>query len=189
MRSMSLSLRDQLLKAGLVTEQQVQRAERDQRQQQFDAPRGRKKNTGPTPQQLAVQKAAAEKAARDAELNRRKQEKLDRRARFAEVRQLVAVHQVARVETEDFYNFQDGTQIRRVPVTPELRDRLVRGDLAIVRCEGKFAFVPAAIGEQVGVGVSRSRGTRALLHLNRPGAAPAADDPYKDFAVPDDLMW
>lgn len=182
---MSLSLRDQLLQAGLVTEQQVQRAEREQRQQQYKAPRNeRRKPPGPTPAQLAAQKAAAEKLARDAEANRRRQEKLERRAKYAEVRQLVAAHQLPRVETEDFYNFQDGAQIRRIEVNPELRARLVGGQLAIVRCEGRYAFVPAAIGEQIGARVEK-----ALLHLNRPGARPADDDPYKDFQVPDDLMW
>jgi len=182
---MSLSLRDQLLKAGLVTEQQVQRAEREQRQQNFKAPRGKKqKPPGPTPAQLAAQRAAAEKAARDAEANRRKQEKLERRAKYAEIKQLVAAHQVPRVETEDFYNFQDGPQIRRIEVNPDLRAKLVGGQLAIVRCEGRFAFVPAEVGEQIGARVGK-----ALLHLNRPQAAPADDDPYKDFAVPDDLMW
>lgn len=182
---MSLSLREQLLKAGLVTEKQVQQAEREQRQQRFQAPRGKKqKPAGPTPAQRAAQRAAAEKAARDAEANRKKQEKLERRAKYAQVRQLVEAHQIPRVETEDFYNFQDGPQIRRIEVNPDLRAKLVGGQLAIVRCEGRFAFVPAEVGEQIGARVSK-----ALLHLNRPQAAPADDDPYKDFAVPDDLMW
>ena len=67
MGPMSLSLRDQLLKAGLVTEQQVQRAESEQRQQDFKAPRGKqRKPPPPSPAQIAAQKAAAEKAARDA---------------------------------------------------------------------------------------------------------------------------
>jgi uncharacterized protein YaiL (DUF2058 family) len=184
MTGMSLSLREQLLKAGLVSEQQVKKAEREHSQQQYSAPRSKKKPAGPTPQQLAAQKAAAEKAARDAELNARKQAKLERRARYAEIRQLVAAHQIARVETEDFYNFQHGGQIHRVAVTPELRRRLVAGDLAIVRAEGRFAFVPASIGEQVGARVDK-----ALLHLNKPQAPPADDDPYKDYVVPDDLVW
>ena len=180
---MSLSLREQLLQAGLVSEQQVQRAERQQKQQQYTAPRG-KKPRGPTPQELAAQRAAAEKLAKDAEANRRKEEKLQRRAKFAEIKQLVAAHQVARVETDDFYNFQDGTNIKRVPVNPDLRYKLVHGVLAIVRCEGRYAFVPAEIGEQV-----RARVERALIHLNKPGAAPSDDDPYKDYVVPDDLVW
>jgi uncharacterized protein YaiL (DUF2058 family) len=52
---MSLSLREQLLKAGLVTEKQAQQAERQQNQQQFRAPRDKKRQQGPTPQQLAAQ--------------------------------------------------------------------------------------------------------------------------------------
>jgi uncharacterized protein YaiL (DUF2058 family) len=181
---MSLSLREQLLKAGLVSEQQAQRAERDQKRQQYTAPRGRKAHSGPSPQELAARKAAAEKAALDAELNRRKQAKAERRAKFAEIRQLVEQHQVPRVDTEDHYNFVDGSNIRRVAVTPELRERLVRGELAIVRNEGRYAFVPAAVGEQV-----RARVERALIHLNRPAAAPDPDDPYKDHVIPDDLVW
>jgi uncharacterized protein YaiL (DUF2058 family) len=184
MRAMSLSLREQLLKAGLVSEQQVQRAEAQQRHKQYAAPRDKKKPAGPTPQQLAAQKAAAEKAAKDAELNRRKQEKLERRAKYAEIKQLVAAHQVPRVETEDFYNFQHGTEILRIAVNPELRARLVAGNLAIVRCEGRFASVPAEVGQQVG-----ERVEKALLHLNKPQAPPADDDPYKDYVVPDDLVW
>jgi len=181
---MSLSLRDQLLKAGLVTEQQAQRAEREQRQKQYTAPRAKKRPVGPTPQELAAQRAAAEKAAKDAELNRRKQEKLERRAKFAQIKQLVAAHQVPRVETDDFYNFTDGANIKRVAVNPALRAQLVAGTLAIVRCEGRYAFVPAAVGEDI-----RARVERALIHHNKPAAAPADDDPYKDYVVPDDLVW
>ena len=96
----------------------------------------------------------------------------------------VAAHQIERVQSDDFYNFQDGAQIRRIEVNPDLRARLVSGQLAIVRCEGRYAFVPAAIGEEIGTRVEK-----ALLHLNRPQAAPAEDDPYKDHVVPDDLMW
>ncbi len=51
------------------------------------------------------------------------------------------------METEDFYNFQQGTEIHRIAVNPELRARLVAGTLAIVRCEGRFAFVPAEVGD------------------------------------------
>ncbi len=40
------------------------------------------------------------------------------------------------------------------------------------------------VGVQIGARVEKT-----LLHLNRPGAAPAADDPYKDYVVPDDLVW
>lgn len=182
---MSLSLREQLLKAGLVSEQQAAKAERDQRQKEHGTKRlPKRERGGPSLQEAEALRAAADKAAKDAELNRRKQEKAERKARFAEIRQLVEKHQVARVETDDYYNFQDGASIKRVSVTPELRERLVRGGLAIVRCEGRYAFVPAEVGQRI-----RGRVERALIHWNDPSVKPAEDDPYKDFVVPDDLMW
>lgn len=181
---MSLSLREQLLQAGLVTEKQARQAERQQSQQQYRAPRDKKRPQGPTPQQLAAQKAQAEKAARDAELNRKKQEKADRKARFAQVKQLVEQHQVPRVETDDFYNFVDNGKIKRVPVDAALRVRLVNGELAIVRNEGRYAFVPAATAVLI-----RERVERAVIHHNQAGGGVDPDDPYKDFVVPDDLVW
>ena len=181
---MSLSLREQLLKAGLVTEKQAQQAERQQNQQQYRAPRDKKRPQGPTPQQLAAQKAQAEKAARDAELNRKKQDKADRKARFAQVKQLVEQHQVPRVESEDFYNFVDNGKIKRVPVNAALRERLVAGELAIVRNEGRYAFVPAATAADI-----RERVERAVIHHNQASAAADPNDPYKDYVVPDDLVW
>ena len=181
---MSLSLREQLLKAGLVTEKQAQQAERQQNQQQFRAPRDKKRQQGPTPQQLAAQKAHAERAARDAELNRKKQDKADRKARFAQVKQLVEQHQIARVESEDFYNFVDNGKIKRVPVNAALRERLVAGELVIVRNEGRYAFVPAATAVDI-----RERVERAVIHHNQVSAAIDPNDPYKDYVVPDDLVW
>lgn len=178
-----MSLRDQLLKAGLVTAKQVEDVERQKNRSQFRAPRDRKP-PAPSPQQIAAQKAAAEKAARDAELNRKKQEKAERKAKFAQIKQLVEQHHVPRVETDDYYNFVDGKKISRISVTPELRGRLVAGTLAIVRNEGRYAFVPAEVADDI-----RSRVERAVIHHNRPAEAPAADDPYKDFVVPDDLTW
>ncbi len=61
------------------------------------------------------------------------------KARFAEIRQLVEQKPRGAGETDDYYNFQDGTTIRRISVTPELRKQLIGGSLAIVRCEGRYA--------------------------------------------------
>jgi uncharacterized protein YaiL (DUF2058 family) len=60
----------------------------------------------------------------------------------------------------------------------------VDGSLAIVRNEGRYAFVPDAIASEI-----RARVERAVIHLNAPPAAPDANDPYKDHVVPDDLIW
>jgi len=57
----------------------------------------------------------------------------------------------------------------------------------IVRYRGHYAVVPAAIAERI-----RERDPNMVVPLVQPKAStePAdADDAYKDFVVPDDLMW
>jgi uncharacterized protein YaiL (DUF2058 family) len=183
---MSLSLREQLLKAGLVSEKQAKQAELQTSQQAHQ----RKKGSAPDPtpkQKAAAQQAAAAKIARDLELNRKQQEKAERRARAAQVRQLVEQLRVPRPESDDYYNFVDGGRIRRLQITPELRARLVAGTLAIVRYDGRYDLVPADAVERI-----RERAPDAIVAspASGPAAATAAeDDPYKDFVVPDDLTW
>ena len=75
--------------------------------------------------------------------------------------------------------------MRRLSVDASLRERIVSGELAIVRCEGKHDVVPRDIGERI-----RGYDARAVVSLQESAsAAPAEDDPYKDYVVPDDLKW
>jgi uncharacterized protein YaiL (DUF2058 family) len=186
---MSLSLRDQLLQAGLINEKQAKAAATPHHQRR-DRPA---KNPAPVnPQklaaELAVQKAAAAKAARDAELNKIQRDKAEAKARRAQVKQLIEQNKLPKVESDLLYNFIDGKEgkrIRRIPVTPAVRDQLSAGSLAIVRCDGRYEVVPAAIAERI-----KERDPHAVIPQRT--AEPAKvdeNDPYKDFVVPDDLMW
>jgi len=184
---MSLSLREQLLQAGLVTKKQVEKAEQQARTPQPKHQQSKKKDTQPDPRALAAQKVQAEKAARDQELNRKKQEKAERNARWAQIRQLVTEHRIVRAdECELIFNFVDNNAVKRIYVTPTLRDQITRGTLAIVRCDGKYELVPTAIADRI-----RERETKAVVNMNATveASAPSEDDPYADHKVPDDLMW
>jgi uncharacterized protein YaiL (DUF2058 family) len=185
---MNLSLREQLLKAGLVTEKQAKQAERTTSDQRHRQAKGGKRTPPPPPEPTkAAQQAAAAKLLRDQELNRKQQEKAARRARAAELRQLVEQLRVPRPESDDYFNFVDGGKIHRIQVTPELRSRLVAGSVAIVRYDGRYDLVPADSVERI-----RERHPEAIVAnapTDAPAAAPAEDDPYKDFVVPDDLTW
>jgi uncharacterized protein YaiL (DUF2058 family) len=178
---MSLSLRDQLFQAGLITKKQV--AAPGPKHQRTD-----KKPSKPAPpvdeRKLAAEKAAAEKRARDAELNRIQREKAERKAALAQIRQLVEQNRLPKIDTEDYYHFTDGTHVRRLCVNAALRRRLVNGELLIVRHEGRYEMVPAAIAERV-----RERNPHAVLAVPASTAAASEDDPYKNFIVPDDLTW
>ena len=183
------SLRDQLLKAGLVSERQARQAELQSRQQHHQQARGPKKNrpvAGSPAPSAAVLKAQAEKAARDQEMNRRQQEKAAAKARAAEITQIIEQHRVPRVEeSDDYFNFVANGKVRRMAVSPEQRARIVAGSLVIVRWGGRNELLPPEAAEQV-----RTRHATAVIALpSNDASVPADDDPYKDFVVPDDLKW
>src|ERR1700749_1683274 len=183
----SLSLRDQLLQAGLVSEKQVQDAERQAQRQQYQGQKQqpRAQRNGPSAQEIAAKKAAEAKAARDAELNRKQQEKAQRKALYAQIRELVSENRIARPDVEETYNFIDGGKVRRIRADAALRERVTRGEVMLVRCEGRYELVPPDIAEKI-----RERDPRAVVTPGQSaGTADAVDEAYKDFVVPDDLMW
>jgi uncharacterized protein YaiL (DUF2058 family) len=175
---MSTSLRDQLLQAGLVSEKQAKQASQQQHRQL------RNKTGQNAEQKLSAQQAQAAKAARDQELNRRQQDKAERKARLAQIEQLIEQNRVPRIESDDFYSFIDGKKVRRVAVNALLRERLSRGELVIVRHKGHYEVVPAATAARI-----RERDEHAVISHNDAQATTDQDDPYKHFVVPDDLSW
>jgi uncharacterized protein len=204
---MNSSLRDQLLAAGLVTEKQARQAAQQERQRDFrkqpNPPRARppqqqgapprgqsvqQQRLQPAPQspsaKAEAQQAQAAKVARDKELNRRREDKAQRRARIAQIEQIVEQNRLPRLETEDYYSFIDGKKIRRMSVDAQRREQLAKHELKIVRYKGHYAVVPAEIAERI-----RERDESMVVPLVEPPKAPEVDEAYKDYVVPDDLMW
>jgi uncharacterized protein YaiL (DUF2058 family) len=183
---MSLSLREQLLQAGLGSKKQAKQADYQSRQQNREQPRN--KPAPPSPQQLAAQKAQAEKLARDQELNRKQQEKAQKKARRAQVRQVIEQNRIPKLESEDYYNFIDGKMIRRIAVTPMLREQLTCGDMVLVRYSGHYEVVPVAVVPRI-----KEIDEQVIVPYTSPVASADQpvdeNDPYKDFVVPDDLTW
>ena len=176
---MSMSLRDQLLQAGLVNERQAKEAERQLRQQQ----RGRQqlpkeRRATPTEAELASQRAQLAKATRDQELSRQLKEQADKRARHAQIEQLIQQNCLPRSRTDERYNFVDGNKIRSIPADHFVRERLSRGEIAIVRRNGGYELVPAEIAARI-----RERDEGAVIGCGVTRDATPPDD------VPDDLMW
>jgi uncharacterized protein YaiL (DUF2058 family) len=179
---MALSLRDQLLKAGLVNEKQAKQAGKEkQRQQRLEKKGHVEKDES---QKLAAQQAMAEKAARDQELNRQQQEKVEQKARIAQIKQLIEVSRLPKLTTEDYYNFVDDKKVKRLSVNTLVRNKLSSGSLAIVRHGGGYEVIPRDAALKI-----QERDARRVVLLNTPTEAPDADDPYAAYQVPDDLMW
>ena len=176
---MANSFGDQLLKAGLVNRNQLNKAKKSKYKQ-------KKQNKAEVANQAAesARQAAANKAARDRELNLRQKEAAERRAVQAQIRQLVELNRLPRDDGEIGYNFQDGTAIKKIFVSEEIHDKLGRGLLAIARLDAGYEVIPSVVAEKIRV-------RDASCVVGNPGTEVehGEDDPYADYQVPDDLMW
>ena len=179
---MANSFGDQFLKAGLVNKTQLSKAEKSKIKQQKQ--KNKQKIEAVDEAVVAARQAAAEKAARDLELNRRQKQELERRAIQAQVRQLIELNRLPRDAGEVGYNFQDGAVIKQISVTPDVHDKLCRGLLAIVRLDGRHEIIPAVVAEKI---MLRDATCVVSNAPSQPGDAD--DDLYADYKVPDDLMW
>ncbi len=176
---MSMSLRDQLLQAGLVNEKQAKETERQLRQQQRERQHlAKEKRATPSDAELASQRSRLAKTTRDQELNRQQKEQADKKARLAQIEQLIQQSCLPRPQTDERYNFVDGKKIRSIPADRFVRERLTRGEIAIVRRNGGYELVPAEIAARI-----RERDERAVIGCGVAHDAAPSDD------VPDDLLW
>jgi len=175
------SLQDQLLKAGLVDEQQVKKARSSKRKKGKQA--GGKVRPGDEERQR-IRQAAAEKARRDSELNRQRQDEARRRAEANELRQLIHSNRVPRGEGDVAYSFLDADSIKRIYVTADQQGKLANGGLAVVRQDTGYELVVPDIADRV-----RARDESLVVVLNKPGSEGDEDGEYADYKVPDDLMW
>ncbi len=178
---MANSLSDQLLKAGLVDKKRHQKVQKQAQKQKKKVLHGNAaKNDEAT--RLALQ-AAAEKRERDRQLNLQQKQLAEEKAISAQIRQLIESNQ--RLDEGDVaYNFSDDNLIKTLYITERLQQQLSHGYLKIVKFEGSYALVPAAVAEKIAL---RDESYIIRQDVTKPDMK--EDDPYADYQVPDDLMW
>ena len=175
-------LQEQLLKAGLVNKAkaaQVVREQAKQRQGKTPAP--------PSTEQVDAQRLQAERAERDRALAAERNAQARASEQRAQVRQIVDIHKVKR-EGEIAYRFSDGDMIRSLLVNEPLRAQLANGTLVIVRHDSGYELLPRPAADKV---YDRDAAMIVLDHGRAKAIADASEDDeyYKQFQVPDDLIW
>jgi len=180
---MANSLQDQLLKAGAASKQQGQKASTERRKKNKQK---KKKGSGPQLNENSIEsrQIQAEKAARDRELNRQRQEAANNKAIAAQILQLIELNRLPREDCETAYNFIDGTLVRKIFVSPEMLAQLSRGVLAIARLGESYEVVPLVIADKI-----KERNPSVIMTTEQDSNIDDADDPYADYPIPDDLLW
>lgn len=193
---MADSLRDQLLKSGIV--KQVQQDRPREQKRPVSPPSGKTarksgkpparspaaRPAGQSQQDIDLAKAYALRAQTEArERKRIEQEAAEqarlRRDRKLKIQQLLEGRTLNKAEADQPRNFEYGGKIRRVHVDAAQLAALNAGELGVVQQAGRYLLVSREIAEQV-----RALDPHHLALLVDPGANGIGDD-----GVPDDLMW
>ena len=181
---MSNPFQEQLLKAGLVTKQQVQKAKQE-KNKKWKQQRSNKEIVDDEAR-LKAKQAAEEKAARDRELNKRKEDQARQKAISIEINQLISANRLPRdASCEIIYNFEHNKKVKRIYVNAEMKQHIIQGKLGIARIEGRYELVPQAIAEKI-----QQRNPKRVVRFGEDkGSEKDHNDPYADYVIPDDLSW
>ena len=199
---MARSLRDELLKAGLVTDEQAARAERGSRQSPKPAAnpagkstrgRARGESRGRPPRRRAGHAANREpresrqpsNAPAPAASPPPDPEERIRRLNVEIRRILDAEAEKAEPDSDTPFHFARGDRLKRLYVSADQRRRLSAGELAIVGFRGRHHLVPRRAGERV---LELRPEVFVFIETGEAGAD-AAVDGYEGYEVPDSLVW
>lgn len=179
------SLQDQLLKAGLIDTKKAKQANKEKRKETNVARRSAEPVVDEIKQ--SAEQARLEKAERDRELNRQREEALQQKAIAAQIKQLIENHRqpkdAGKGDVE--YNFTDGKLIKKIRVSSLVQEQIVRGVLAVVKLGEGYELVPRIVADKIA-----QRDEKAVIVANtKVQNQTDEDDPYKDYVIPDDLMW
>lgn len=182
-------LQEQLLKAGLINKAKAAQVVREQAKNHKG-----KTPAPPSAEQIEAKRLQAEKAERDRALAAERNAQARVNEQHVQVRQIVEAHKVKR-EGEIAYRFTDGDAIKDVLVNEALRAQLASGTLVIVRHDQGYELLPRVAADKV----HARDATMIVLDHGRADAASGNgdaasgngedDEYYKQFQVPDDLIW
>ncbi|MEP1470070.1 MAG: DUF2058 domain-containing protein [Halieaceae bacterium] len=182
---MSSSLQDQLLKSGLADSKKAKKLAKEKRKAVNVA-----KNSGETlvdENKEAARQAIAEKAHRDRELNQALNSKAERKAINAQIKQLIDSNKLAKGEGDIGFNFTDGKNVKSLYVTSLEQKQLSAGVLSIVKQGDQYEILPRPVADKI---AERDQGRIILLQQDSDVTLTEEEqDWYKDYEIPDDLMW
>lgn len=176
------TLKDQLLKAGLVKKAEVKN--KPKKRPPTQAKKNRNKVSENT---LRTQRAMLDKAKKDKKLNQQRKAEAERKALQAQIKQLLDSSKLDRGEGEIAFNFTHQKKVKTIYVTAEQQKQLARDQVSIICLEGAgYEIVPSKAATKIA-----ERAPQCVVK-NAPAdndQTAAEDDPYADYQIPDDLVW
>jgi len=179
------SLQEQLMNSGLVNKQKAKQAQTDKRRQ---AKQKKKKGSVVISDiQVAVKEKTELQKQMDFEKNQQTQQELAIRAAHGKLIQMIAQHCEKDYQGELDYHFTYDNKVKRIAVKPTIQQGLIKGHLAICVLNDEFYLINKEAAEKL-----RAIDQSVLVALHDQKSVKienVEEDPYAEFAIPDDLMW
>jgi len=138
---------DQLLKAGLVSKKQANKANREKYLSRKKN-KGNKENTAAAISKKVRDEQAAQ-ARRTRQLNQQHLAEKRQREQRAQVKQLIEHNRLELDAHGAPYYFTEQNEINRIFISEEMADQLSYGQLAIVKLDDSYQVVPAKVAHQI----------------------------------------
>lgn len=181
------SLKDQLLKAGVIDTKKAKQIEKEKRKNAKQQPKSAKGSAKQDSESRAAAKQTlAQKSARDRQLNQQKEELALQKAIAAQIDQLITMNQINTQNAETAYQFTASGKIKKIYVLAEQQQKLATGLIAIAQYKDSFVLIPTTIAEKI----QQRDESRVIVKNSKEKAAHELEEElYADFKIPDDLMW
>jgi uncharacterized protein len=178
------SLQDQLMKSGLINKQKAKQAQTDKRRK---AKQKKKKGTVEISDvQVAINEQTEQQKNQDLEKNRAMQVELDARSAHGKLIQMIAQHCEKNYQGEIDYHFTYAQKVKRIAINDETQRNLIAGRLAICVLNDDFYLINKEAAAKL---TEIDESVLVALHEKVDINAIDEDDPYAEFAIPDDLTW
>jgi uncharacterized protein YaiL (DUF2058 family) len=182
------ALQEQLLKAGLATEDQLKKATAKPRRPPKNKTKHSKKPARKKPSNSSDDLKRAYDARKKLEVDeKRNKEKLaaQRKANRKKIRVLITNNTLNKPDAEISYRFIVGQNIKNVHVTAEQQKQLLAAELAITFFDGKRCIIPRKIADEI----AQLDPKKAVVIHSPQNEVKDGKDEYSTFEVPDDLQW
>lgn len=182
---MSNSIQDQLLKAGLADGKKAKKMAKEKRR---EVNRARHEGVDYVDENKeAAQQTLARNAERDRELNQNLNNKAQRKAINAQIKQLIEVNKLAKGRGDVDFKFTDGKKVKSFYVTPVEHKQLSAGVLSIVKQGDQYEILPRPVADKIA-----ERDQDRIISCESSADTGLTEEEqgwYKDYEIPDDLMW
>jgi len=180
-----MSLQDQLLKSGLVNQTKLKQVKAEKRKQTRKQQKN-KVSVENEAKKLAEQ-ARAKQVEKDRLLNEQRNQETAKKQQANQIAQLIETNKLPQDEDGIPYRFTDDNKVKDIYVSEAVRKKIISGRLAIVRAQQGYEVVASEVAEKI-------RQVEAsivvvLFESTQEATENSEDDPYKDYQIPDDLIW